>query len=113
MLRIYGNPKTDWMGYKITQKNYVSYHHILEKRNGGIESVDNGAILSRTSHKLLHKIEQINYDLYLEWQLLFLEINHYRKPLDSELIGKIGHLKRETKEFFISLNLPNRHKFIV
>lgn len=104
MMLIFGNPKTDWMGYKITKRNYLSYHHINEKRNGGEETIENGAILTKTSHQLLHKIEETNYDLYLEWQVLFLEINNYRKPLDDYLIGKIGHLKRETKEYFISLN---------
>ena len=104
MLIIWGNPKKDWMGYNISKKNYVSYHHINEKRNGGLETIENGAILTRTSHLLLHRIELLNYDLYLEWQLLFLDINKSRKPLDDYFIGRIGHLKRETKEFYASLN---------
>ena len=104
MLKIWGYPKKDWMGYPITKKNYVSYHHINEKRNGGLETVENGAILTRTSHLLLHRIELLNYDLYLKWQLLFLEINASRRPLDDYFLAKIGHLKRETKEFYASLN---------
>lgn len=104
MLIIFGYPKKDWMGYKFSKKNYISYHHILEKRNNGIESIDNGALLSRTSHLLLHKIELINYDLYLKWQILFMEINASRKPLDDYFYVKIAELKKETKEFFVSFN---------
>ena len=104
MLMIFGNPRKDWMGYKYSKKNYISYHHILEKRNDGIESIDNGALLSRTSHILLHKIESENYDLYLKWQQLFIEINLSRKPLDDYFYAKIAGLRKETKEFFASLN---------
>lgn len=104
MLRIFGYPKKDWMGYKISKKNYISYHHILEKRNDGEETIDNGALLSRTSHQLLHKIELINYDLYLEWQCLFLDLNNLKRPLTENEYAKIGALKNETKNFFASLN---------
>lgn len=104
MFKIYGYSDKDWMGFKITKKNGISYHHIFEKRNGGEETVDNGAILTKNSHALLNRLEINNYDLYCKWNLLFMEINETKKPLDDYLIGKIGHLKRETKEFFISLN---------
>lgn len=112
MLKIFNYPKKDWMGFTITKKNYISYHHILEKRNGGIESVDNGAILSRTSHLLLHKLEDINYDLYLNWQVLFLDINASKKPIDEYYYNEIEALKKETKIFFISLK-DERYKLLI
>lgn len=112
MLKIFNYPKKDWMGFTITKKNYISYHHILEKRNGGIESVDNGAILSRTSHLLLHKLEDINYDLYLNWQVLFLDINASKKPIDEYYYNEIEALKKETKIFFISLK-DERYKSLI
>ena len=103
MIQIFGKQKFDWMGYKITPQNYISYHHILEKRNGGKETVDNGAILSKDSHILLHKLEQINYDLYLHWQLLFININEKKAPLDDDSLWEIEVLLKETKDFFVSL----------
>lgn len=107
LIRLF-NPKIDWMGFIITPKNYISYHHIDEKRNGGKETVDNGAILSRTSYMLLHKIEHFNKDLYLKWQLLFIDINLTRKPLTEDTLQKICELTLETKEFFISINKLDR-----
>ena len=113
MLKIFGYPKKDWMGYEFSKKNYISYHHIQEKRNGGTESIENGALLSRTSHLLLHRIEQINYDLYLEWQQLFIDINIARKPLDEYDYLRIAELKKETKDFFVSLKDINNISFIL
>ncbi len=107
LIRLF-NPKIDWMGFIITPKNYISYHHIDEKRNGGKETVDNGAILSRTSHMLLHKIEHFNKDLYLKWQLLFIDINLTRKPLTEDTLQRICELTLETKDFFISINKLDR-----
>ena len=40
-----------------------------------------------------------NFDLYLEWQVLFLEINESRKPLDDYFYGRIAELNKKTKEF--------------
>lgn len=106
MLLIYNNSAYDWMGYKYSDYNYISYHHILEKRNGGNESIDNGALLSRTSHILLHRIEHYNYDLYLEWQNLFKYFNYLKRPLELEEFQFIYELRCKTKDFFMSIKKP-------
>ncbi len=111
MLEIYGYPKIDWMGYKFSSNNYVSFHHIDEKRNGGCETIDNGALLSRTSHVLLHIIEHCNYELYMKWQCLFIDFNACRRPLNEYQIEEIMELRKETKDFFISLNKPKYRRF--
>ena len=105
MIAIFESKKIDWMGFKITKSNYRSYHHIDEKRNGGQESIDNGAILSRDSHKLLHLIEEKYYDLYLQWQLLFIDINNLRKPIDDTTLKRILQLQKETLLFVKSQNI--------
>ena len=74
-------PYTDWMGYRITEDNKPSYHHIekretLKKENKSIAAtVENGAYLGKHSHELLHRIELVDLELYEAWNYLFLLIN--------------------------------------
>ena len=42
MYKIYGKPTVDWMGFKVTKNNHITYHHIKEDRNGGTETVERG-----------------------------------------------------------------------
>lgn len=82
----------DWMGFKITEINKPSYHHItkaedLRKNNeSDIATIDNGAYLGKKSHELLHKIEHLDKDLYDSWNYLFLIINKMETyPIDDVL----------------------------
>ena len=47
----------DWMNYKITRSNSLTYHHIQKKSNGGEKTFENGALLTRKAHTYLHVIE--------------------------------------------------------
>ena len=73
----------DWMGYRITDDNKPSYHHIekredLIKQNKSIEAtVSNGAYLGKHSHELLHRIELVDLDLYYSWNYLFQVIRRF------------------------------------
>ena len=74
----------DFMGYKIKDSKNLSYHHlIIRKKNGGKETIENGAILTKISHKYLHFIEQTNYQIF--------------KKITEQLIleNKCGELKLE------------------
>jgi len=80
----------DWMGFKITEENKPSYHHITKaedlrkNKESDIASLDNGAYLGKKSHELLHKIENIDKDLYEAWNYLFLLINKMKTyPIDD------------------------------
>ena len=82
----------DWMGFKITEVNKPSYHHIkkaedLRKENeSDIATINNGAYLGKKSHELLHKIEYLDKDLYDSWNYLFLVINKMNTyPIDDVL----------------------------
>ena len=63
----------DFMGYEVSQKKYLSFHHlIIPRRNcqklglGEGYYKWNGAILvQETSHEYLHVIEQIDYEMFL------------------------------------------------
>ena len=82
----------DWMGFKITEINKPSYHHIkkaedLRKENeSDIATISNGAYLGKKSHELLHKIEHLDKELYDSWNYLFLIINKMNTyPIDDVL----------------------------
>ena len=83
MKEIYYPNKTnnyDWMGYLITDLNKPTYHHIIkacELRRDSLSSIatlENGAYLGKLSHEKLHRIENVDIDLYNEWNILFREI---------------------------------------
>lgn len=80
----------DWMGFKITDINKPSYHHItkaeyLRKNNESYcATTENGAYLGKKSHELLHKIESIDKELYDSWNYIFLVINKMQiYPIDD------------------------------
>lgn len=69
MINEYGLKKLkfDFMGYAFVKTDQLSFHHlIIPKRNGGLYTRDNGAILRQnTSHDYLHIIENYDYDMFL------------------------------------------------
>lgn len=56
----------DMMGYTFKRKDDLSYHHlIIPKRENGLETFENGAILrQKTSHDYLHIIEHIDPEIF-------------------------------------------------
>ena len=94
-----GLPYVDWMGFRITDENKPSYHHIekaedlRKKKESDIATFDNGAYLGKKSHELLHKIEIINKELYNNWNELFLEINQLRQYPSEEIWNKVYDLQ--------------------
>ncbi len=92
----------DWMGFRITDINYPSYHHIvkaeeLKKENLGIEaSISNGAYLGKKSHELLHRIEQYDKDTYILWNKLFLIINHFNEYPNDSLWAMVFELQEKS-----------------
>ena len=101
----------DWMGFKIDDINKPSYHHIVKKEDLKKENKDydatisNGAYLGKKSHELLHKIEMIDYELYLSWNYLFNVINNMKcYPIDDVI-----KIRDDLKEK--SLKLVNEVKY--
>ena len=72
----------DFIGYKFNRSEQLSYHHnVIAKKNGGLETIRNGAILVRdTSHDYIHVIERIDPEIFY---LITSEV------LDENLKGKI------------------------
>lgn len=74
MIDIYKPNGYDWMGTPITKTNPLTYHHIIRKHDGET-SVENGALLTKSSHRKLNMLATKDPDLYEEWQWLFYAIN--------------------------------------
>ena len=111
MKKIYypkGELYIDWMGYRITDINKPSYHHIvkaetLKEQDLKTEAtIENGAYLGKKSHELLHKIELLDKELYNSWNELFILINKEKKYPNEELISKIFELNNQTSKIIES-----------
>ena len=89
----------DWMGFRITEENKPSYHHIVKKEDLKKEhenydaTVDNGAYLGKKSHELLHKIEVRDISLYEMWNDLFVLINKSKSYPSESTLNMIYDLK--------------------
>ena len=46
MKEIYNTYNKDWMGFKITEENPLTYHRIIKEEDGGNKTIDNGALLT-------------------------------------------------------------------
>ena len=86
---------TDWMNFTLTKSNPYTYHHIVEKSKGGEKSVDNGAILTRKAHTLLHTLEKVCPDAYNDLQQVFAKINGTRQPVTEEIINEIDEILKK------------------
>lgn len=104
MLKIYKTYEYDWMSYSITSKNKLTYHHIVKECNGGVFSLDNGALLTKKAHRLLNMLEEKNYILYETWNELFKEINVRKEPMDEYLLEESKVLKLCTHNVIYGYN---------
>ena len=81
MIRLYKPNGIDWMNFLLTKKNPFTYHHITPRSEGGEETIENGAILTRRAHDLLHMLEYACPDAFNDIQNVFRKIH-----LDEENI---------------------------
>lgn len=75
LLTIYGINDRDWMNFKISKKNPLTYHHIDKRENGGKSKTNNGALLTKKAHIFLHCIEHNNIEMYNQLNYYFKIIN--------------------------------------
>ena len=85
MIRIYKIKELghDFAGYKLQKGDIYTYHHnIIAKRNGGPETIWNGAILcGKTIHPYLHLIEQYDPEIFY---LITSEL------IDENILGELS-----------------------
>lgn len=82
----------DFMGYEKEGNGELSYHHlIIPKRKGGIETIQNGAIIRRIPHDYLHIIERYDPEIfrYLTSEMIDMNVKGY---IDMENIENIDDL---------------------
>lgn len=94
MLEIYQTKKIDWMGYQITRNCKLTRHHIFKKVYGGEDNISNYALLIEKSHELLHKLERVDHQAYLELNILFKELNDSLAPPTDEYYEKVKKILR-------------------
>lgn len=100
----------DWMGYKIDEENYPTYHHILKasvlRSNSefDIDIFSNFAYLGNQSHSALHFIEQLDKNLYEEWNNIFRKINISRCYPSGEILNEIKILQERSMEVIDNYN---------
>ena len=85
MKEIYNTQYKDWMGFKITKENPLTYHHIIKEEDGGNKTLDNGALLTKLAHSYLHMIEIYDESLYIMLNTILKRINDSKtKPTKDD-----------------------------
>lgn len=101
MIEIYG--PNCWMGYRTDKKNGFTYHHIQEQRNGGKDTLENGANLTSYAHRDLNELDAHLKSLYHEFNDLFTALNSTNKPPTIEYYKELYKLLIKASEY-IELN---------
>ncbi len=92
MKRLYGVRDYDWMKFKITHENPLTYHHIKKDADGGKKNVYNGALLTKLAQFYLHQIEVDAPEIYEELNEIFLKLNRSKRPItkkESDIIERL------------------------
>ena len=82
----------DFMGYALQKGDIPTYHHlIVPAREGGKETIENGAVLFSTSHNYLHVIENKDdiYFYYITSEIIDMKIKGWLDPENLRNINKI------------------------
>ena len=106
---IYRVKDRDWMNYRITKKNSLTYHHIVEKRNGGSKTVSNGAPLTKEAHMQLNIIESKDKRLYTVINTIFKLIHEQNHPITEEQ----RRIIREVLDYFESETCDQKKKLVL
>lgn len=96
--------KYDWLGFKISKDNPLTYHHIFKNVYGDYSNLDkdykynNGLPLTIKGHSLLHQIEHDDIQIYVAINKLFIiakkeGIDKYKFAIN--ILLKIYRLKKE------------------
>lgn len=88
----------DWMDYKICRTSDLTFHHIVEARNGGRRVLNNGAILVRKSHEYLNYLDVYHHLVYRDLNYLFKELNSTMLPPTQDYYDELHHVLRKVKK---------------
>ena len=86
------------MGDKINSPSDLTRHHITKKEHNGEDSINNYALLTNSSHQLIHYLE-INYNKEYKYiNNLFMELNNSNKPPTEEYYSNILSIIKRVKK---------------
>ena len=95
MIAVYGD--VCWLNYDITKHNPITFHHILEVRNGGKDLWENGALITENAHKYLNFLDYEYHKIYEELNYNFKELNRTYAPPTDNYYEEIGKVLRKVK----------------
>jgi hypothetical protein len=98
MIEIYNTKDIDWMGDKITSLSDLTKHHIKKKQYDGEDTIDNYALLTTSSHHLIHYLEEKYYKDYLNINNLFIKLNQSKKKPDLDYYKDINIILKRIKK---------------
>lgn len=79
------------------KKDIITYHHIVERRNGGKATLENGALLARSSHDYLNYLDIDYHKIYKELNGLFYDLNRTYKPPTKEYYEEVHNTLKKVK----------------
>jgi hypothetical protein len=98
MVRIYGTYKVDWMGDEIKIPSDLTRHHIVKRENGGENGISNYALLTFSSHHLIHYLEDNYFEYYERLNELFLELNRTCAPPTIEYYEEVNKIMKKVRK---------------
>ena len=108
MVEIYKTYNIDWMGDEIKSLSDLTRHHIVKRCKEGIDGIENYALLTTSSHRLLHYLEDNYYEAYIELNELFLSLNRSLLPPTIDYYEKVRKTVKRCKKSI--KNERRRHK---
>ena len=98
MMIIFNTNKVDWMGDEIKSLSDLTCHHIVKKEDGGESDISNYALLTISSHRLLHYLEDNYHNSYVYLNNKFLELNRSLKEPTIEFFEEIKRVLKKVKK---------------
>ena len=80
------------MNFSLSKRNLYTFHHIVSRSIGGVDAINNGAILTKKAHDLLHLLEIVCFDASIDLQNIFIGINESNCPPTVEIKGEIDEI---------------------
>lgn len=101
MIEKYNTYDLDWMGDKINSLSDLTRHHIVKKQYNGDNDISNYALLTSSSHHLIHFLETNYNKEYKYINELFLKLNSSNKPPTNDyyddMLSIIKRVKKDIK----------------
>lgn len=89
------------------KRDMITYHHILERRNNGHTTWENGALLGRSSHDYLNFLDNQYHNIYKELNGAFIDLNRTYAPPTEDYYDEIEHILRKVNKYD---NYKNKQK---